>query len=230
LGIDTAEAFKALLVRFDAGMKSKNWDEVYAAGKLILAEKPDDFIDIEIVLGSIGLIETGKSPRVTKWNDDTVKYAKQAIQDMESNKPFKTYGLFIKDGANFVYHDKNNAMGWMNYALGYIYFFDKNDKRQGAGYLYKASQLNSDTRSDPIIYESIGGFYLDEVQRLAKEIKDLVASQSGEYPPEIAKQNADEIKTKPAILNGTTEAAMDAYARAYNLAKGQPAKYPKAYN
>ena len=171
LGIDTAEAFKALLVRFDVGMKSENWDEVYAAGKLILAEKPNDYIDIEIVLGSIGLVETGRSPRVTKWNDDTLKYAKQAIQDMEANKPFKTFGLGVKDGANFVYLTKQNAMGWMNYAIGYIYFFDKNDKRQGAGYLYKASQLNSDTRSDPIIYESIGGFILTKLKALERKLR-----------------------------------------------------------
>jgi hypothetical protein len=227
--IEDAEMFQNLLVRFDAGMRSRNWDEVYAAGKLILAEKPSDFVDIEIVLGSIGLVETGRTPRVTKWNDDTLTYARQAIQDMEANKPFKTYGLGIKDGANFVYREKQNALGWMNYSVGYIYFFDKKDKKQGAGYLYKASQFNSDTKIDPIIYESIGGFYFDEVKRLGQEVADLNQARSKNDQPEVGRQKEEAIKAKGAILNGTTEAAMDAYARAYDLAIGQPARYPKTY-
>ena len=214
--------FNRLLTQFDAGMKAKNWDEVYAAGKQILAEKPDDFRQVELVLGSIGLDETAKTPRVTKWNEDTLKYAKLSIQDLEANKTFKTYGVSIKDGADFVYKNKDDALGWMNYTIGYIYFFDKNNKKEGLSYLYKSSQLNSDTKTNPIVFQSIGSYYFDEVRRLALEVDALAKLQDPKDTEEVAKQKVDVIKAKVAMVNGTAEAAIDAYARAYKLADPTP--------
>ena len=212
-----------LLKRFDDNLKAKNWNEVYAAGKEILAKKPDEYRDAELVLGSIGLDETAKSPRVTTWNDDTLKYAKMAIADLEANKTFKSFGV-----APFKYKNKEDALGWMNYTVGYITFFDKNDKKGGLSYLYKATQVNSDTKSNPVVYESIGAYYFDDVRRLAKEIQDLAAKQSPDNTEEQATQLVNEIKAKVGLVNGTAEAAIDAYARAYSFAKKDP-KTPKAY-
>ncbi len=224
--IKKAEAFQKLLLRFDAGMKTKNWDEVYAAGKLILAEKPDELIDVELVLGSIGLKETSKNPRVTKWNDETLKYAEQSIRDLEANKPFKTYGLFIKDGASFVYADKEDALESMYYTIGYIYYFGKNDKNEGLRFMYKASQVKEPKAGT---FQFIGDYYVDGLQQLAKEVQILEDARDPKTDtPEVAKQKADAIKTKVGMVNGTIEAAMDAYARAYNTAKKAP-KPPKAY-
>jgi hypothetical protein len=158
-----------------------------------------------------------------------LKYAQQAIADLEANKPFKTYGVGVKDGASFVYRDKQNALGWMNYAIGYIYFYDKNDKKKAVGYLYKASQMDSDTKADPIIYNAIGGYYAEEVKKLGAEVTALNEMRSDKDAPDLAKQKADAIKAKGALLNGTAEAAMDAYARAYSLAKEKPDKYPSSY-
>ena len=59
---------KALVDRFDKGLTAKNWDEVYASGKDILAKHGDEFRAVELVLGSIGLDETRKTTPVTKWN------------------------------------------------------------------------------------------------------------------------------------------------------------------
>ena len=220
---------KNLLARFDEGMKAKNWDEVYAAGKLILDQKPNEYNDVKIVLGSIGLIQTGIDVHATKWNDDTLKYPQEAISDLEADKPFKTYGVRVKDGANFAYGDKQNALGWMNYAMGYIYFYDKNDKKRAVSYLYKASQLTSETQSDPIIYNAFGGYYAEEVKRLGAEVMALNEGRSNKDAPDVGKQKDDALKAKVALLNGTAEAAMDAYARAYALAKEKPAKYPASY-
>lgn len=210
---------KAILTaRFDAGLRSKNWDEVYAAGKELLSKHPDEFRAAELVLGSIGLVETAdKSPRVTKWNDDTLRYAKQSIQDLEANKPFKTYGLSIKGVVNFEYKDKDDALGWMNYTIGYILFFDKNNKKEAISYLYKASQLNSETKSNPVLYQSIGAYYFDDVKRLVDEVKVLISKQDPKDTDAVIQQKVDEIKAKVGILNGTTERALDAYGRAHKL-------------
>jgi hypothetical protein len=216
-------AMASVLKKFNDGLTAKNWNDVYAAGKEILAKQPDEYRDAVLVLGSIGLDETAKTPRVTTWNDDTLKFAKMAIADLEANKTFKSYGV-----APFKYKNKEDALGWMNYTVGYITFFDKNDKKGGLSYLYKATQVNSDTKSNPVVYESIGAYYFDDVRRLAKEIQDLAAKQSPENTEEQATQLVNEIKGKVGLVNGTAEAAIDAYARAYTFAKKDP-KTPKAY-
>ncbi|MEO7659429.1 MAG: hypothetical protein ABIV48_07425, partial [Pyrinomonadaceae bacterium] len=92
---------EALLNRFNKGLTSKNWDEVYSAGKEILQKYPDEFRTATLVLGSIGLDETIKVPRVTKWNDETLRFAKASIADLEGGKEFKSFGV-----SPFVYKNK----------------------------------------------------------------------------------------------------------------------------
>jgi hypothetical protein len=222
----------AIVNRFLDGMKSKNWDDVFASGKQLIAENPDDYRAVELVLGSIGLDETAKSPRVTKWNDETLRYAKQSIADMEAGKTFKTYGIFVKDGANFQYKDKGDALGWMNYTVGFILSVDKNNKKDGASYLYKAAQAQSDTKSNPVVYEWIGAYYFDDAKKLIGEVRTLAAEQktlqdgvSSTDTPEVKQQKLDaikakseQVKAKVGVLNGTLERAMDAYSRAYTFA------------
>jgi|CXWL01.1.fsa_nt_gi hypothetical protein len=222
--MEEEEAKRALLKRFDTGLNNKNWDDVYAAGKEILQKYPDEFRAAELVLGSIGLDETAKTPKVTKWNDDTLKYAKLSIADLEGAKEFKTLGV-----NQFTYKTKEDALGWMNYTIGYIYFFDKNDKKTGLSYLYKATQLNSDTKSNPIVYGSIGSYYFDEVKKLVGEVTALEAKQDPNATPEVQKALVDEIKAKVALVNGTAEAAIDAYARAHSLAKADTVKFKKEF-
>ena len=217
------ERFEALVKKFNDGLKVSNWADVYDAGKQILSEKPDDFRDVELVLGSIGLDETAKTPRVTKWNDETLKFAKQSIADLEGGKTFKNFGV-----NQFKYKNKEDALGWMNYTIGYIYYFDKANKKEGLGYLYKASQLASDTKNNPIVYQSIGSYYFDNVKTLAGEVDTLAKTQNDKDPEDVAKQKINAIKVKVAMVNGTAEAAIDAYARAYHLAKADP-KSQKAY-
>ena len=211
------ERFAALTKKFDDGLKSSNWADVYDAGKQILSEKPDDLRDVELVLGSIGLDETAKTPRVTKWNDETLRFAKQSIADLEGGKTFKAFGVL-----QFKYKNKDDALGWMNYTIGYIYYFDKNNKKEGLGYLYKASQLNSDTKTNPIVFQSIGSYYFDDVRKLAGEVDVLAKTQDPKDTEDVAKQKINAIKAKVAMVNGTAEAAIDAYARAYHLAKADP--------
>lgn len=226
-------AVKVIADKFLAGMKSKNWDDVYSAGKQLLAEDSEKYRDVELVLGSIGLDETLKSPRVTKWNDETLRYARQSLADLEGGKKFKdTPGIFVKDGANFQYKDKNDAIAWMNYTIGIILSADKNNKKEGSAYLYKASQAASETKSLPAVFQWIGAYYYDdakklitEVESLAKAVKAMEADVKPTDTPEVNKQKidaikvkADEFKAKEGILNGTVERALDAYSRAYTLA------------
>ncbi len=218
-----AEAKTNLLETFNGALKTSNWDVVYSSGKEILQKYPEEFRTVELVLGSIGLDETIKVPRVTKWNDETIRFAKMSIADLEAGKKFDSFGV-----NQFKYNTKDNALGWMNYTLGYIYFFDKNDKKLGLSHLYKATQLASDTKTNPIVYQTIGSFYFDEVVKLAKEVDDMIKAQADTDTPEVAEKKIADIKAKVALVNGTAEAGIDAYGRAHTLAKAD-SKLPPEY-
>lgn len=201
-----------LIKRFNTGLETKNWDEVYSAGKDLLNKYPDEFRDVQLVLGTIGFDETynKKNP---KYNDDTLKFARMAIADLEANKKYSvSYGV-PKD---FVYKSKDNALGWMNLVVGYITQVGQKNKTAAAPYLYKATQTaGSETGKNPLVYELIGGYYFDELNKLVDEIKVLEKSQSDTDTEEVAKQKIEAIKAKVAMTNGTAERAMDAFSRAY---------------
>jgi tetratricopeptide (TPR) repeat protein len=202
----------ALYARFDPAVKSANWDEVYASGKQILALEPDGLNQI-LVMGSIGLDETLKNPRVLKYNDDTLKYAKMGIQKLEAGKTTKFFGF-----DKFAYGSKDNALGWMNYTIGAITYFGQNNKKDALPYLYKAVQVNSDTKKLPQVYGIIGDYYFEEVKRLGEEIRVKTVAAGN--------KDTDETKALIAQLKGYAERAIDAYARAQNLV--DIVKNPKA--
>jgi hypothetical protein len=219
---EEAEKFQKLVNTFNAGLKSKNWNDVYSAGEQILAQEPDKFRQVELVLGSIGLDESAKTPRVTTWNDKTLRYAKQSIQDLESGKTFSAYGV-----NPFAYKNKEDALGWMNYTIGYITYYAQNNKKDAMQYFYKATQAASDTKKNPVVYETVGRYYYEEAGKLVEDIKKTAAEVNETDTQEVKDQKAAALKAKVAILNGTAERAIDAYARAYNLAKADATK--KAY-
>lgn len=215
--MEEEEAKGKLVTRFDNAMKAKNWDEVYASGKEILAKYADEFRAAEIVLGSIGYDEAYAGRN--KYNDDTVRFAKQAIASLEAGKEFKTFGV-----APFIYKNKEDALGWLNLTIGYIYAVPQKNRAGALPYLYKATQANSDTSKNPIPYEQIGMYYFDELNKLVEEIKALEKDQNDNDTAEVAKQKVDNIRNKVALANGTAERAMDAFARAFTLGQAQAYK------
>lgn len=204
-----AQAKDGLYKRFDASVKASNWDETYASGKEILAKEPDQ-LDVIISLGSIGYDESYKGN--FKYNDDTLRFAKMAIAALDAGKTSKTFGLF-----QWTYKTKENALGWMNYTVGYITQVAQKNKKDALPYLFKATQLNSETNKNAIPYELIGGYYFDELNKLTERIQAAAKDQKDTDTPEVAKQKVDAIKALVALSNGTSERAMDAFSRAYAL-------------
>lgn len=207
-----AKAKTDLIAKFNNALTAKNWDEVYASGKEILTKYGDEFRDVELALGTIGYDESYKGN--FKYNEETLKFARQAIADLEAGKTFSAnYGV-PKD---FVYKSKDNALGWMNLTIGYITAVAQKDKKSALPYFYKATQAASDTNKNPIPYEQIGNYYFDELDKLTTEITAMAADQKSTDTPEVAQQKVDAIKAKVALANGTAERAIDAFSRANNL-------------
>lgn len=214
-----AEVKNALTKRFDEGLKAKNWDDVYASGKEILQKYADDFRAVELVLGSIGYDEL-LDRRNSKYNDETLRFAKQSLADLEAGKVFKPgFGV-----APFSYKSKEDAEAWMNLTIGSINQIGLKNKAAALPYLYKATQATgSDVAKNPNPYEFIGLFYFDELNKLVDEIKALADSQKDTDTPEVAQQKVDQIKAKVAMSNGVAERAIDAFSRAHSL--GQSPAY-----
>lgn len=211
------EKEQALLNRFDTSVKGKNWADTFGSGKEILSKKPD-FLDVYIVLSTIGFDRAEE--KVDTYNEDAVNYAKKAIQMIEAGTASETgnYGAFgtyqfktteFPDG-------KNNALGWLNYQIGYIMYNRQNKKKDALPYLYKATQYNSATKAFPQPYELIGAYYYDEVARIDKERRDKIAANNNE--------DNEETNALYALEKGYAERGADAYARAYKMesAKKQP--------
>jgi hypothetical protein len=231
-----AERRKELLSRFDPAVPAGNWDVAYATGKEIVAIDPETAFNQILVMGSIGLDETLKNPRVTKYNDDTLKFAKMAIEKLNAGKTSKTfgydkfaYGVKTKPEDKEVNPalSKENALGWMNYTIGAILYFDKNNKKEALSYLYKAAQANSQTQKLPQIYGILGDYYFDEVVRLGDEIKKKTEEMQGKEPEE-AKALLEQTRTLISQQKAYDERGIDAYGRAQKLIPANDARQ-KAY-
>lgn len=219
---EIAKVKQALFTRFDKGVKGTNGKadpvETYAAGKEIVAGDPD-FVDVILVLGSVGFDQAVLPTPVDTYNEDTIQYAKMAIQKLEANKPSKTgdFGVLQYSYKNKDYPDgKANALGWMNYNIGYITYYRQGKdnpakKKEALPYLYKATQYTSFNQKNPFLYQTIGAWYLDEAIKIDKDRKAKITAAGD--------KDTDETLAMLAMQKGYADRAIDAYARAYKFAK-----------
>jgi len=208
---------------FDAALKAKDWDKVYSLGKQILEKYPDEYRPVEIVLGSIGGEEA-----VTKANfkhaDDALIFAKKSIADLEAGKTFVLANKPALGFSSFSYPNKEDALGWLNYYIGFITNVVKKDKVGALPYLYKATQAASESKTKAVPYTFIGYYYAAQGDKLADEIQALIKAQDAKDTEEVAKQKVEVIKARVALFNGTNERAADAFARALSRAPDAAAK------
>lgn len=230
---EDAEALNDLYARFNDSLKNANWDGVYASGKEIIAHpKPDAKlkVDITILLGSIGFDEAIKNN--DKYNADTVKYAQDAIRQLEGGAVGDKYGVG-NAGKGIIYKTKDNALGWLNFTVGYIKYYREKNQSDAIPFLYKATQqANSGTKTNGTIFVAIGNWYLKEVERLDAErtklLADAKAAEDQANKPGLSeeekkaavdkiKQMTDQAKSVYALQKGYADRVTDAFARAYNL-------------
>lgn len=214
---ETKAGFKKISDRYDASYKAGNYDETFAAGKDFLAKNPD-LVDVMIDLGSIGFAESIKPTPNTKYNADSINYAKQAIAKLESNAKTDNYGFFSSYGdyarsdanKNDKFPGRDNALGNLNYKIAYLMYFNQNMKKEAIPYFYKASKYDSSIKTTPLIYTAIADSYFEEAKRLNTE-SEALAKAAGD-------KDTDESKAKDALAKGYADRAIDAYSRAYKYA------------
>lgn len=208
--IKKQNAETARIERFNKALQAKNSSEIFAAGDDILKNGPQSLdLDLTIALATIGLDEAAVKKNNT-FNGKTIDYAKSVIQKLESGKTSETFGI-----KGFEYNSKDNTLGWMNYTIGYIEYYHLNKKDEGLSHLYKATQLGPEVKEKDFIYILMGDKYVEKTEALNKEIIVIIETNKGEN---------FESKSKLALSKGYADRAIDAYVKAYDIAKAAAAK------
>lgn len=205
----------------DAVKDSKNVkvDQAFLSGKEILTIEPNftSSLDVMLTLASVGLDQALLNNK--KYINETLDYAKRAIEKLEANAPSKDYGLW-----GFIYKTKefpdgrNNALAWMNYTIGYILYYYQDKKKDALPYFYRAIQYNSNVKKRPDVYQAIGDYYKEEYNRLDDERTETAKKVQEETDEEVKKQLIEKAKNILALQKGYAERMIDAYARARNVA------------
>lgn len=208
-----------IIDRFDKGIASKNFAEVYAAGNEFTSKYPTDPIKINLMvqMGLIGLYESFPPAKNYKFNEDTLRYAKLALNEVKNGAapPRKNdKGEPIYGGPLFV-GNKEDTVSELNYAIGYINYWAKNDRKTALPYYYEAVQSPGIHKDDPTIYDALAGFYVAGAAPVGAEIAKMIETQKTLTTDEEKLQMDADIKAKIALYNGYLERAMDSFARAH---------------
>ncbi len=211
--------------KFDNGIKTAKFEDAYASGAELLTKYPDN-MNLILPLGLIGLYESYKNN--FKYNDDTIRYAQLAIgkfkaggveakKDKDGKPVLDATGKELYGSFQFV-RNKDEALSELTYALAHINFYGKKDRKAALPYYYEVTQMPGIYKDEPRLYVTLGSYYGEESAPVGKEIVALIEKQKA-APTDEEKEKIDvEIKAKVALLNGYTERALDAYARAYKFA------------
>jgi len=207
-----------LLKRFDTAIQGKTYDDAFAAAEELLAKFPDDPAKVHLIvtLGQVGYTEAFN--KNMKYSANGLKYSKMALDMLKSGnaaaKPSGAFGTFQFECANKV-----DCISLLTYATGYLTYFGQNNKQAALPYFYEATTLPGPFSKYPAVYGVIGDYYYESVKKLAEDVKTKIAAQNEKDADDVRLQKEADIKQTIGLLNGYTERAMDAYSRAYSIAK-----------
>ena len=180
-------------------INEKNFAEAYSTGAKILADEPN-YLRAQIDLGYAGYLAA--SAKNEAYNADALRYARAAIQAIESGKVPTEWAPF---------KGKDDTLAYLNYAVGFLTL--KTNPDQALDSLLKAAQYESDIKKTPSTYYFIA-----------------VAYESGPYKTGAAdfqtrfagKPETPESKAALEKLGVLMDRINDAYARAIAAAGTDP--------
>ena len=208
----------AILSRFDKAVQGKNYDDAYAAAEEYLSKYPNDDYRIHVIvpLGMIGYLEALN--KNYKYDANSMKYSKMAIDLLKTGslkpKTGDAYGTY-----QLTCTGKDECISLLTFGQGYMTYFGDNNKQAALPIYYEVTKLPGSFSKYPAVYGTIGDFYYDSVKKISEDVKAKIADQKDSDPDDVKVKKDADIKATIAMLNGYAERAMDAYSRAYTLAK-----------
>lgn len=172
-------------------INQKNFAEAYSTGAKILADEPN-YLRAQIDLGYAGYLAA--SAKNETYNADALRYARSAIQALESGKTPADWAPF---------KGKDDTLAYLNYAVGFLTL--KTNPNEAIDALLKAAQYDSDIKKTPSTYYFLAAAYE------AGPYKTLSSSYQTQYA---GKPETPESKAALEKLNAVMDRIIDAYARA----------------
>ncbi|HJP90553.1 MAG TPA: hypothetical protein VJ875_01270 [Pyrinomonadaceae bacterium] len=180
-------------------INEKNFAEAYSTGAKILADEPN-YLRAQIDLGYAGYLAA--SAKNETYNADALRYARTAIQAIESGKTPTEWAPF---------KGKDDTLAYLNYAVGFLTL--KTNPNEAIDALLKAAQYDSDIKKTPSTY------YFLAVAYESGPYKTLSSSYQTTYA---GKPETTESKAALEKLNVVMDRIIDAYARAIAAAGTDP--------
>lgn len=179
----------------------KNWKEFFASAKDIIAAEGDSPIALDVMLD---LVSAGFDRVIVDKDNtfisDTFFYAKLAAQKIEAGQKSKKWGAF------FPFDTKENALGWLNYIVGWLSYYKLNQKQEALPFFYKATQNKNNNQKIVTAYRIIAEYYMENSKTL--EVK---------FEQDSKNIRNDDSKASLELIKGYKDRAIDAYSRAYKL-------------
>lgn len=215
--IKKGEEMGPLFKRFDAAIVGDNAAEAYASGKEILAREPGNY-NIIVPLGIVGWDLAAKGTNT--YAEDALRYSKMALDGIKNGTAKPKVDKAGKEtyGALKYEFPKEQAISELTYAVGYLTYYHKKDKKAALPYFYELAQSGK-YKDEPRIYVAIGNYYVDEAAPVVDEITKLVAQLNTPSTDATVKADLEkQVKAKIGLFNGYAERAMDALGRAHQKA------------
>ncbi len=218
---------------YNESYNGKRWDDFLNVSKEILSDPTTDknlALDIMLTHVSTGYDRTADDKN-DKFNNDTLMYAKTAIQLLDSGTGSKT-GKF---GTFNPFLTKENATSWMNYMIGFINYYrlgptSASKKDEAIQYFYKATQVG-EKKTDPFVFRDIGVWYAGKATDLFGEYTKLIdaakkyVDTGDKAVDDAAKEKLmSDAKSNLALARAYADRAIDALGRAQRLATDAKAK------
>lgn len=195
-----------------AAEKAKFGSDVFSGCQQFASQAPNTAYAY-LVPVDYGFILATSNPPINTYNEQTIALAKQAIQKMESNQ------FTDVKWSDYQFKSKDDALGWMNYIIGFITFYNMNGREADAvPYFYKSLQYDSDVKKKFQPYYGLGFNYRTQYNKAVQEFQTKSAG---------ATEMTDELKRDLGMQKALADRAIDAFARALAVAKADP-KTPKA--
>jgi hypothetical protein len=172
--------------------EDKKYVKAFEAGRPILEKEPENFY-VLAVLSEAGFdsSQTGNNT----LNEETIGYARRALQLLEADKPAKADPFATKE----------IGRGFLNFALGW--FLRTQSPSEAAAALVNAARSEGPYKNSALTYNLLGNALLKEYAKASAEYNE----KFGNKPPSEEQQAA---LTKLMQLG---ERSIDAYARAVAL-------------
>ena len=204
---------------FNSSYNGKNWTQMFKVGDEIVANYPEVALDVSLQMAksSFDLVFYDKQDA---FSPQAMKYSTMALKLLNSGKTSKNYGVFDIYKTPKFQDGKSNALGNMNFHIGWLKFYKEKKGDEAIPYLFKVSKINSSKQKNDLTYSSIGRHYITSVQKFIKKQSDLLSERNAEADkdePDLERIKMLDYEVDLAIANlkGYAERAIDAYLRSY---------------